>query len=268
MFFQKRPVFFILIGLLIAIFAACGTGGQTGQGSSTPAGQAQAKQETGNLVGPNLEGNLVKFPELVEKSPVITEVTLGTKYQGIAATYNLLKNPNFSIGGIGSGFTDGWRSNAWGGKRDFIGHSPGSNPPAPTALLLTPQESSGTEVMQRVQVEPDNWYYVSVWAYREDTASRLQMALSIYSQPGDVQANAHARIVTYNNIDPGKWKQTNFIIFIPPAADYSGANPYLDFRFRMDPGATGTSYITKAELCKTAQSDNCCAIAECYGILL
>ena len=28
------------------------------------------------------------------------------------------------------------------------------------------------------------------------------------------------------------------------------------------------SYDTKAELCKTAQGDNCCAVAECYGMLL
>jgi len=224
----------------------------------------------------NVSGYYVPFTPDLELDPTIppsgsntppTSVTLtGTTlpstptYQGQASTMNKLYNPDFDSDGQPVGaYTGNWVSNLWNGKTDFTTDSPSwLNAPALKCLYMPPPTDGINlmEVMQRVPVESNQWYYVSVWYYRNANASANMLDFTVYGDATGPFTEAYTQVgvnlgAFNSTAKAGEWNHISLILQIPDLSGIATAtDPQLEMKFKQNLMTAIPIYYTKAEIFK------------------
>ena len=205
-------------------------------------------------------------PEEPPPSYTITGASIASevKYQGQASTYNYLYNHDFNTNGQNpsTGYVGNWASNLWEDKADFTVSSPLPAPPAPKCLYLPgapTNDDNSREVMQRVPIDSDSYYYASVWAYKlTGNPTGNLVTVSLYGDDKGTATEAYSRVNlnmgALNNIGMpnSQWYQISFIVKIPDLSGTPATAPHLDFRFKQSVGNGNTIpvYLTFAEVFK------------------
>ena len=247
---MKKRMYFsgisVIACLVIGGFLAC-------QGGPSAGGGGNVFMDS---TGSDVIGAMNRFAAPLATGATPTNFNFNQRYQAEKTGDNLLADPYFEgeLMGIGQ-FVGGWRGNGQNAdtKTNFSTAELTQPAPSPTCLFLAPAEIA-PQILQRVLVEPDAYYYVSAWIMHRAAMPTVEFTLSLYPGPTTLMPEYNSRITTSRALRNG-WNHVAVIVQIPPADTPIGSTPYLDIRFTgKSVNNPNTYYITNAEIYKLIDS--------------